>query len=64
MDGQLLVLSYQQIGSHVLIMILLSSSFQMHQGMGCKEDGTARQRLNQRLQPVRHTIFSAQLGAT
>ena len=63
MDGQLLALSYQRIRSHLLIMIFLSSSCQMDQGMGYKEDGTLSQRSRSILQPVSRTILSAQLGA-
>ena len=63
MYGQLLVLSYQCIRNHVLIMIFLSSSCQMYQGILWNEDGTVRQRSTSRLQLVSRTIFSAQLGA-
>ena len=58
------LLSYQQIRGHVIIMIFLSSRFQIYQVMGCNKDGTVRQKSRSILQPERHTIFSAQLGAT
>ena len=61
---KLLILLFQRIRSHVLIMIFFSSCCKMWQWIGCNKDGNVRHQSRSRLRPERRTIFSAQIGTT